>query len=82
MRHELDRLHIVIRASEQGTVAQCTATSPGQKTILTALDAGEPPRVFAAVECSTTPVPYQLRQRGPTRVVLRQIRALLGGSAP
>jgi hypothetical protein len=46
VRHELDRMHLVTLASEHGTVAQRTATTAGQKSILTALELPEPPRFF------------------------------------
>lgn len=45
-RHELDRLHLVTLATDQGKVAQRSAITPGQKTILAALDLPEPPRFF------------------------------------
>jgi Transposase DDE domain len=46
IRHELDRMHLVTLATPDGQVAQRSATTPGQKTILTALDLPEPPRFF------------------------------------
>ena len=46
VRHELDRMHLVTLATADGTVAQRSATTPGQKTILEALDLPEPPRFF------------------------------------
>jgi hypothetical protein len=46
LRHELDRMHLVTLATPQGTVAQRSALTPGQKTILDALDLPEPPRFF------------------------------------
>ncbi|MDN5933175.1 MAG: transposase [Pseudonocardia sp.] len=46
LRHELDRMHLVTLASEHGTVAQRSVTTPGHKKILTALDLPEPPRFF------------------------------------
>jgi len=46
VRHELDRMHLVTLATAQGHVAQRSATTPGQKTILAALDLPEPPRFF------------------------------------
>ncbi|MGV1010260.1 MAG: hypothetical protein ACOYBY_16920 [Dermatophilaceae bacterium] len=45
-RHELDRMHLVTLASEHGTVAQRSVTTPGHKKILTKLDLPEPPRFF------------------------------------
>lgn len=44
LTHELDRMHLVTLATEHGTVAQRSATTPGQKKILTQLDLPEPPR--------------------------------------
>ena len=52
-RHELDRMHLVTLATGDGQVSQRTATTPGQKTILTALALPEPPRVFHFTPPST-----------------------------
>jgi hypothetical protein len=46
IRHELDRMHLVTLATEHGQVAQRTSTTPGQKTLLSALELPEPPRFF------------------------------------
>jgi hypothetical protein len=48
VRHELDRMHLVILATADGQVAQRSATTTGQKTILTALELElpEPARFF------------------------------------
>jgi len=46
VRHELDRMHLVTLATTDGQVAQRTATTAGQKSILAALKLGEPPRFF------------------------------------
>ena len=46
VRHELDRMHLVTLATADGQVAQRSATTPGQKTILAALELPEPPRFF------------------------------------
>ena len=46
LRHELDRMHLLTLATADGQVAQRSATTPGQKTILAALDLPEPPRFF------------------------------------
>ena len=46
LRHELDRMHLVTLATPQGTVAQRSALTPAQKTILDALALPEPPRFF------------------------------------
>jgi hypothetical protein len=45
-RHELDRMHLVTLATSDGQVAQRSATTPGQKAILAALELPEPPRFF------------------------------------
>lgn len=54
VRHELDRMHQVTLATPDGTVAQRTSITAGQKTILAALDVDEPPR-FLAVTTSAEP---------------------------
>jgi len=46
VRHELDRMHLVTLATAAGYVAQRTATTAGQKTILAALVLAEPARFF------------------------------------
>ncbi len=46
VRHELDRMHLVTLATADGQVAQRTATTAGQKTILAALLLAEPARFF------------------------------------
>ena len=46
VRHELDRMHLVTLATADGQVAQRSATTAGQKTILAALELGEPARFF------------------------------------
>ncbi|WP_222432413.1 hypothetical protein [Leekyejoonella antrihumi] len=46
LRHELDRMHLITLATSDGTVAQRSATTPGQKAILDALNLPEPPRFF------------------------------------
>ena len=43
---ELDRMHLVTLATNAGQIAQRTATTPGQQTLLRALDLPEPPRIF------------------------------------
>ena len=43
-RHELDRMHLITLATGDGQVAQRSTVTPGQKTILTALNLPEPPR--------------------------------------
>ncbi|MEO6822908.1 MAG: IS1634 family transposase, partial [Candidatus Nanopelagicales bacterium] len=44
VRDELERMHLITLATADGQVAQRSATTPGQKTILTALQLGEPAR--------------------------------------
>jgi hypothetical protein len=44
VRHELDRLHLVTLATADGKVAQRSALTAGQQTILTSLQLPEPPR--------------------------------------
>jgi hypothetical protein len=46
VRHELDRMHLVTLSAAEGQVAQRSATTTGQKTILAALDLPEPARFF------------------------------------
>ena len=51
LRQELDRMHLVTLATADGRVAQRSALTNGQKTILAALDLPEPPKYldFTAV---------------------------------
>jgi DDE family transposase len=46
LRHELDRMHLITLATADGSVAQRSLTTPGQRTILAALNLPEPPRFF------------------------------------
>jgi len=46
VRHELDRMHLIALATGDGHVAQRTATTASQKSILAALKLAEPPRFF------------------------------------
>jgi hypothetical protein len=46
LRQELDRMHLVTLATPNGSVAQRSLTTPGQRAILAALDLPEPPRFF------------------------------------
>jgi len=46
LRHELDRMALVTLSTPNGQVAQRSATTNGQKTILAALELDEPPRFF------------------------------------
>jgi hypothetical protein len=43
-RHELDRMHLVTLATPEGTVAQRSLATPGQRAVLAELDLPEPPR--------------------------------------
>jgi hypothetical protein len=42
----MDRMHLVTLATPDGQVAQRSATTAGQKSILAALKLPEPPRFF------------------------------------
>ena len=44
LRHELDRMHLVTLATADGSVAQRSALTSDQQTILAALDLPEPPK--------------------------------------
>jgi hypothetical protein len=46
LRHELDRMHLVTLETRDGRVAQRSATTPGQASILRALELADPPRFF------------------------------------
>jgi hypothetical protein len=46
LRNELDRMHLVTLATNEGTVAQRTELTPGHRRILTALKLPEPPRFY------------------------------------
>ena len=46
LRHELDRMHRVTLATDEGVVVQRTATTADQAAILRALKVSEPPRFF------------------------------------
>jgi hypothetical protein len=46
LRNELDRLHLVTLATNEGTVAQRTELTPGHRRILKTLDLPEPPRFY------------------------------------
>jgi Transposase DDE domain len=45
-RHELDRMHLVTLATDHGRVAQRSAITPGQHSVLRALDLPDPPKFF------------------------------------
>jgi hypothetical protein len=46
LRNELDRMHLVTLATSEGTIAQRTELTPGQRRILGALELPEPPRFY------------------------------------
>jgi Transposase DDE domain len=46
LRNELDRMHLVTLATSEGTVAQRTELTHGQRRILKALELPEPPRFY------------------------------------
>jgi hypothetical protein len=46
LRNELDRMHLVTLATNEGTVAQRTELTHGQRRILKALELPEPPRFY------------------------------------
>ena len=52
--HELDRMHLVTLATPDGQVAQRSATTPGQKQILDALELPEPPPFFDFTASTTS----------------------------
>ena len=55
LRHELDRLHLVTLATADGHVAQRSATTSDQKTILAALDLPEPPKYLDFTPIDSAP---------------------------
>jgi Transposase DDE domain len=46
LRNELDRMHLVTLATNEGTVSQRTELTPGHRRILNALKLPEPPRFY------------------------------------
>ena len=44
--NELDRMHLVTFATNEGTVSQRTELTPGQRRIFRALELPEPPRFY------------------------------------
>ncbi len=59
VRHELDRMHLVTLATSHGQVAQRSATTPSQQTLLRTLDLPEPP------SSSTSPCPTAAKPLNP-----------------
>ena len=71
LRHELDRMHLVTFATADGRVAQRSALTSDQKTILAALDLPEPPKYLDLHPASKPPSPTDNPPRSPGRVVTR-----------
>ena len=46
VRHDLDRMHLVTLATDHGQVAQRSAITTGQQSVLRALDLPEAPKFF------------------------------------
>ena len=67
IRHELDRMHLVTLATADGRVAQRSATTPGQKTILAALELPEPPRFFDFTVATAATEPRPARRAAASR---------------
>jgi DDE family transposase len=57
LRNELDRMHLVTLATNQGTVAQRTELTHRQRTILKALELPEPPRFYDFTPAADTANP-------------------------
>ncbi len=55
LRHELERMHLGTFPGPAGTSQQRTETTPGQRTILRALDLPEPPRFLHLDPVTVTP---------------------------
>lgn len=53
LRHELDRMHLVTLATADGHIAQRSALTSNQKTILAALDLPEPPKYLDFTPATT-----------------------------
>ena len=64
LRHELDRMHLVTLATADGRVAQRSATTSDQKTILAALDLPERPATSTS-HPSTAHPPTKPHVRAP-----------------
>ena len=54
IRHELDRMHLVTLATDAGHVAQRSAITPGQQTVLRALKLPEPPTYFGLTPATSS----------------------------
>jgi IS4 transposase len=57
LRHELDRMHLGLFAGPAGQVLQRTETTPGQASILKALEVTEPKRFLAIAPAGTSQTP-------------------------
>ncbi len=57
IRGELDRMHLVTLATNEGTVSQRTELGPGQRRILAALSLPEPPRFYDFTPAAEQPGP-------------------------
>lgn len=55
LRDELDRMHLVTFATNEGTVSQRTELTAGQRSILRALELPEPPRFYDSARPRTDP---------------------------
>ncbi len=55
LRRELERMHLGTFSGPAGTSRQRTETTPGQRTILRALDLPEPPRFLHLDPVTVTP---------------------------
>ncbi|QBI19615.1 IS1634 family transposase [Egibacter rhizosphaerae] len=55
LRAELDRLHLVTMATNDGHLAQRGELTPGQRDILTALELPTPPRIFDFTPADSAP---------------------------
>ena len=54
IRHELDRMHLVTLATDAGHVAQRSAITPGQQTVLRALEAARTPTYFGLTPATSS----------------------------
>ena len=71
LRHELDRMHLVTLATADGRVAQRSALTGDQKTILAALDLPEPPKYLDFTPIDSAPRPTDAPAHTRRRVVTR-----------
>jgi hypothetical protein len=71
LRHELDRMHLVTFATADGRVAQRSAPTGDQKTILAALDLPETPQIPSHPAPAPPPTDEPARITGPNRLIPR-----------